>query len=544
MMAPGDAPPIKCQRFGCNKFVHHLCANKWIEANNLPDETIATLCREHHPQYYKCVLLKAPPTALPDMMPMTEFATTHPPTDNQAGTSMASEEEVSTTAASVVPHIFPIPMKKPKHSEWPAELREMSKKGQVLLNYRDRTGKIPFAENCYIQCITCRDGKGKSDGVIFLRRPFAVQYWEQHASGKKHKENVERYNSNTAVEDDLPRRPPKRTDLHPHLANEASIMMEEDDDIPPEPPKKKSKHSEWPAALRELSEKDQVILNYRDPSGKIPHVENMYVQCILCRDSKGKSDGVINLRRPFTINCWNQHAFGKRHRENVQRYNNMMELRAKEGDLSSLPKQRDLLSFGITKANNTNTVNEETVVGAPCSPLNMQTGETIQDSIDNSAPSTIPREKPTSNADCCGLFNCVRGDYRTILPAIHKLVSLPGDRKYTWGHLAAMPALRSTECTGKGTISVDKLGMMCAPCLDLRRTKGNSNPRRFVSGWANKLEKCFERKKKAGLSTQDVDDAKAFAKIRDIFLTQDGIPLKEEAMAQVEYYKNMMKLTT
>ena len=76
----------------------------------------------------------------------------------------------------------------------------------------------------------------------------------------------------------------------------------------------------------------------------------MYVQCILCRDNKGKSDGVINLRRPFTINCWNQHAFGKRHRENVQRYNNMMELRAKEGDLSSLPKQRDLLSFGITKA--------------------------------------------------------------------------------------------------------------------------------------------------------------------------------------------------
>jgi hypothetical protein len=46
------------------------------------------------------------------------------------------------------------------------------------------------------------------------------------------------------------------------------------------------------------------------------------------------------------------------------------------------------------------------------------------------------------------------------------------------------------------------------------------------------------------LSTQDVDEAKAFAKIRDEFLTQDGIPLKEEALAHVEYYKNMLKLTT
>lgn len=70
----------------------------------------------------------------------------------------------------------------------------------------------------------------------------------------------------------------------------------------------------------------------------------------------------------------------------------MMELRAKEGDLYRLPQQRDLLSFGITKTNNTNTVNEETVGGAPCSTLDVQTGETIQDSIDNSAPPTIPRE--------------------------------------------------------------------------------------------------------------------------------------------------------
>ncbi len=44
--------PIKCQfSGGCSKFVHHLCANEWANANDVDVPRIATLCREHHPVY-------------------------------------------------------------------------------------------------------------------------------------------------------------------------------------------------------------------------------------------------------------------------------------------------------------------------------------------------------------------------------------------------------------------------------------------------------------------------------------------------------------
>ena len=43
-------PPIKCQKLGCKKYAHHVCAIEWVTANKLPEGGIETLCREHHPQ--------------------------------------------------------------------------------------------------------------------------------------------------------------------------------------------------------------------------------------------------------------------------------------------------------------------------------------------------------------------------------------------------------------------------------------------------------------------------------------------------------------
>ena len=44
--------PIKCQYAGgCNKFVHHLCTIQWACENNIDEGGIATLCRDHHPEY-------------------------------------------------------------------------------------------------------------------------------------------------------------------------------------------------------------------------------------------------------------------------------------------------------------------------------------------------------------------------------------------------------------------------------------------------------------------------------------------------------------
>jgi hypothetical protein len=45
--------PIKCRYAGgCTKFVHHLCTIQWASENNVDEGGIATLCREHHPEYY------------------------------------------------------------------------------------------------------------------------------------------------------------------------------------------------------------------------------------------------------------------------------------------------------------------------------------------------------------------------------------------------------------------------------------------------------------------------------------------------------------
>jgi hypothetical protein len=45
---------IKCQYAGgCTKFVHHLYTIQWASENNVDEGGIATLCREHHPEYHQ-----------------------------------------------------------------------------------------------------------------------------------------------------------------------------------------------------------------------------------------------------------------------------------------------------------------------------------------------------------------------------------------------------------------------------------------------------------------------------------------------------------
>ena len=59
-------PPIKCQREGCDKLVHHVCQNTWeVTAAGLESESIATLCRQHHSSYKMETAAVQPPN---DMM--------------------------------------------------------------------------------------------------------------------------------------------------------------------------------------------------------------------------------------------------------------------------------------------------------------------------------------------------------------------------------------------------------------------------------------------------------------------------------------------
>ena len=77
MALPSFVPPIKCQRDGCTKYAHHHCANVWVEDHGLPEaDTIAMLCRQHHPSYVfpvqppitSPILAVQPTTMTPAMM--------------------------------------------------------------------------------------------------------------------------------------------------------------------------------------------------------------------------------------------------------------------------------------------------------------------------------------------------------------------------------------------------------------------------------------------------------------------------------------------
>ena len=95
MMAPDDAPPVQCQRRGCHKHAHHVCANKWLEANNFADKTVSlTLCREHHPQYYLMNVLLKPPPTIP------------PPLDNEATATAASAKPDTSSLLQKDPSIL------------------------------------------------------------------------------------------------------------------------------------------------------------------------------------------------------------------------------------------------------------------------------------------------------------------------------------------------------------------------------------------------------------------------------------------------------
>ena len=49
-------------------------------------------------------------------------------------------------------------------------------------------------EGMALVCVMCRDGKGKSNGRVHLRRPYNEEKWDSHAVGRKHKINMALWN--------------------------------------------------------------------------------------------------------------------------------------------------------------------------------------------------------------------------------------------------------------------------------------------------------------------------------------------------------------
>lgn len=207
---PNAPLPIKCQRLGCNRHVHHLCTIRWQEANNLPEVTTSTLCREHHPQYFKFTVPKALSMLANDLEEINDIVPSLPSME-------MSEDEIST----IIPNLPPLKMledangmlkededangedstttnphtlqKQATTGQWSEKMLILSQKGLIVLNYHADHGNEVYEDNCWVQCIPCRESHGRTNGVIHLRGPFKEDKWDQHAHGRKHLNNVENY---------------------------------------------------------------------------------------------------------------------------------------------------------------------------------------------------------------------------------------------------------------------------------------------------------------------------------------------------------------
>ncbi len=71
--------PVPCQYSGrCFKYAHHLCANKWAFANNIPEGGIGTYCKDHHPGYQSFITLSMNQLKVPpELMIATSAAPDH-----------------------------------------------------------------------------------------------------------------------------------------------------------------------------------------------------------------------------------------------------------------------------------------------------------------------------------------------------------------------------------------------------------------------------------------------------------------------------------
>ena len=83
-----------------------------------------------------------------------------------------------------------------------------------------------------------------------------------------------------------------------------------------------TKYTGWWKEMKDLSKRHLVILNsdqeMKDPETDLPYPVGQALICVLCRDHKGKSTGLINLRRPYSEPYWISHRNGKKHRTAVQ----------------------------------------------------------------------------------------------------------------------------------------------------------------------------------------------------------------------------------
>ena len=144
-------------------------------------------------------------------------------------------------------------------------------------------------------------------------------------------------------------------------------------------------------------------------------------------------------------------------------------------------------------------------------------------------------------SDCAGICNAFRGNLAYEITLYSRFCGVTSP-KWHVGTYAGLPAIISTTCTGVGVHNGKDGGKICSNCKDLRVARGNSNPCQAIKLWGKRLSECLERRERVTFANSDLNDAQAFARIKDAYLGPEGIQLKTEAKCQIEYASHMAKL--
>ncbi len=149
-----------------------------------------------------------------------------------------------------------------------------------------------------------------------------------------------------------------------------------------------------------------------------------------------------------------------------------------------------------------------------------------------------------SNNFCSGVYNCVAGPLKHQLPLVQMCVIISKESNYEFSLHASLPAIRSKDCTHHGTFVSPDRGLQCVSCHDLRKARGNSNPREFVKRLYTNLLKGIECRSKKELTRGDVEDAKWWKRQQTTRFTPEGRQLHQEAICQIEYQSTISNIIT
>jgi hypothetical protein len=147
-----------------------------------------------------------------------------------------------------------------------------------------------------------------------------------------------------------------------------------------------------------------------------------------------------------------------------------------------------------------------------------------------------------SSATCAGAYNCVQGKKKNEVRLYAKYIAPPDMAAYKIGSYNGMPAIKSANCTGVGKLHGKDGGLVCARCKDVRALRGSSNPIKAINKSYFVLSKAIERRNKGELTKADFKEASNFNQTPIVTLNLEGRALKNEASAQIQYFKSMERL--